>query len=113
MNTTPDLFDLGDVRAFKPLAFRPASANRDPVTSHLAESKVTQSGRRQTQAEQVLEALKRRPMHTSAELAEAMGACRFMVARRLSDLRHNNLVRQCAKRVCAVKGSEAVTWDVV
>lgn len=113
MIAQPDMFDLGDVRAFRPLSFRPASANNDPVTSHKAEAKVTKSGHRQTQAELVLEALKRRPLHTSAELAEAMGADRFMVARRLPDLMHNNLVRQCGKRECTVTRLESVTWEAL
>lgn len=95
------------------LTFPSASKNIDPVTSYRAEEKITKSGKRKTQAMQILEALKQYPRHTSAELAEKTIFNRYQVARRLPDLLHNNLVRQRESRICRVTGSESITWEAV
>ena len=88
----------------------PLAANRDPITSHLAASQLTQSGARGKQKQRVLEALRSYPGRTSAELALAAALDRYLVARRLPDLRSDGLAQQGAIRQCGVTGKQAVTW---
>lgn len=90
----------------------PIAANLDPITSHIAADSITRSGVRGNQKRKVLDALERYPGRTSAELALAMAADRYMVAKRLPDLLHDGLVEQGAIRACRVSGRPAVTWRV-
>jgi len=63
--------------------------NTDPVTSHLAGADIEHSGRAANQRELVRRALMRhgRDGITTAELAEAAGLDRYIVGRRMPELR--------------------------
>lgn len=89
----------------------PASASRDPVTSHIAESKHTKSGKRRTQAEQVLVALKQHPGSTAGELSRDSGLNYHMISRRLTDLRVNKLAQIVGIRQCATGRGPCQVWN--
>lgn len=88
----------------------PIASPNDPISSHLAASEVTVSGRRARQCQEVLAAVKKWPGRTSAELAQLAGLDRHLVARRLPDLEHRLLIRKGPMRECLVSGRKAVTW---
>ena len=93
------------------MLFKPASRSTDLETSHAAEKTVTESGARKTQAQQVLELLKRYPGNTSAELAYLGGTLnRWQTARRLPDLEHNGLAHKGKAKHCAIAKKSSVTW---
>jgi predicted HTH transcriptional regulator len=105
----PGLFD-----AVEPFPNRePLAASVDPATSHIAAHEITRTGLRGRQKKQVLEAVKRFPDRTSAELALTLNLDRYAVARRLPDLMHDGLVEQGPARNCSVTGHKAVTWKVI
>lgn len=83
-----------------------------PSSSRIAAADVTSSGRCTNQKHQILGWLhaQSRPF-TSAEIAEAAGIDRHVVARRLPDLQHNGLVTRCSMRTCQVTGRPALTWS--
>lgn len=87
----------------------PHARNTDPITSHLAGDEVTQSGRRQSQINKVTAMVRAREGLTSAELAKANEADRYMVARRLPDAL---AVMKGDPRQCNISGRLAVTWWV-
>jgi DNA-binding IclR family transcriptional regulator len=68
------------------------------------------SGAQGRQARAVLDAVKRWPDSTSAELAALSGMQRHAVARRLPELQDAALVTKAATRVCTQSGRLAVTW---
>ena len=103
----------------------PISRNTDPATSRLAAQELTASGTRASQQRAVMEALERvaggrgarddishRPpiSVTSAELAVAMNADRYMVARRLPELRNAELAANGVERTCRISGRKCGTW---
>lgn len=95
------------------LNFPPASRRTDPSTSKAAEQAVTRSGRRQKQAEQVLELVRSAPGFTSAELASISEQLdRSQIARRLPELASENinLIHRGKSRRCTVLGTAGVTW---
>lgn len=92
------------------LSRSPASATADPPTSHAAELEINQSGLRDRQALQVLEAVRQWPGRTSRELAAVSGLERHLVARRLPELRDAGFVRQGEIRRCAESHRLALTW---
>ena len=81
---------------------------RDPITSHYAAVRAKRF--LGAQASRVLEALKKFPGSTSAELAQLAGLDRYMVARRLPDLEKCDYVSKGSIRECKATGSKAVTW---
>lgn len=89
---------------------QPIARNSDPQTSHQAAREITASGKRASQQHQCLEAMKFWPGKTSAELASLMGVDRYMVARRLPELRDANKVVNGMARRCRVTGKRAMTW---
>ena len=91
----------------------PLARASDPSTSRLAGRQLTLSGVRMSQKKKVLEGLRRFPKTTSAELAELCQFNRYMVARRLLDLKCDGMVKVAGKRTCRVTESEASTWEVV
>lgn len=112
-----------------PLFDSPASHTGDPVTSFIAEEKVTKNGTRQKQCQEVLGVLKRHNGRTSAEMGEILDD-RYLPARRLPDLRSKGFVRNCKDgcsmavciggecpnvntRFCAASKSQCITWWVV
>lgn len=87
------------------------AAYSDPKTSHIAAVKSLDRINRQCQ--EVLAALKGADGSTSDELANAAaGLNRYATARRLSDLRHQGLVRQGEARLSKVSKRLCVTWWV-
>lgn len=89
----------------------PIAANADPQTSHEAAAALTASGARDMQRRRVLDALRRYPFVTSAELARFGKLDRYECARRLPDLERDGVavVRQLP-RPCTVTGKRAQTW---
>ena len=81
----------------------------DPSTSHEAAARAERHGAK-TQRATILTALRGRPGLTSAEYAVETGIDRHNAARRLSELKHDGVAKQCEKRICGVKGTKAVTW---
>lgn len=92
---------------------RNAAARRgDPATSHVAVDDLTASGRRLSQADQILAAVRLTPGLTAGELAERVGLRRGTPAaiKRLNDLRLAGLVEKRTSRRCSVDGSLQLTW---
>ena len=91
----------------------PLSAKTDPWTSAAAGRELTISGMRAEQKLAVLKALQRNPGTTSAELAHNSALDRHLVARRLPDLRADDLVTNGIPqetRICAVTGRPSLVW---
>ena len=89
---------------------RPLARASDPITSHIAGEEHVLSGRWRGDAERVLEALRYWPGRTSRELAERSGLDRYLVARRLPDLKETGHVERGEKRQCAIGRCLALTW---
>lgn len=93
----------------------PLARTKDPRSSHEAGRKLTESGQRSTGKALVLQSLRLLvgengvPL-TSAELAEKAGLDRYMVARRLPDLRRDGWAQKCEERICTVSRYLALTW---
>jgi len=87
---------------------------RDPVTSHIAAEKITDSGKRQSQSDRVYAALKDHDGATSAEIGVIVGD-RHMAARRLPDPSNIHRIRQDRNRmrICKQTGSLSVTWWII
>ena len=88
----------------------PVSRPSDPETSHQAERAITESGKRESHAQQCLRALRERPGMTAGEVGEATGLGHVPAQRRLSDLLRLELVAQGAPR--DYHGRAQVTWAV-
>lgn len=97
----------------QPVINLPIARTGDPATSKLAGQELTVSGKRQTLKARVLDALRRYPNRTSAELAAASGFPHATCHKRLPDLEHDGKVEKTAARACTVTGKQAVTWRVV
>jgi hypothetical protein len=88
----------------------PAARSTDPATSHEAAKRVTRSGLRHRQMDDVVGLVERFPGRTSKELAEISMLDRHMIARRLPDAEKVGLVMRGRPKVCSVSGGRAVTW---
>ena len=93
------------------LSDTPIARNSDPSTSHEAAAKIKPV--RATQQRAILAGLQKFPNHTSAELAQRLHMDRYVVARRLPELRAALLVKSCEARSCAVTGHRAMVWRAV
>ena len=93
------------------LVLPPASATNDPITSYIAERRITRSGKRRNQCEIVLDALRRYPNRTAGELARDTGLDYYMLSRRLSDLGYNHLAAAKAKRQCEAGHGLCQVWQ--
>jgi hypothetical protein len=82
----------------------------DPRSSHEAAKRNVLSGANATQKQKVLAGLKKNIGMTSAELADAIGMDRYVVARRLPDLERDGLAERGSERDCEAKGGPAITW---
>jgi len=93
----------------------PRARNSDPETSHQAAREVTDSGQADTEAARVLEVLEHLvaagDTPTSRELAQWGRIDRYIVARRLPELRDRGLVTNHHPRRCNVSGRNAMTWS--
>lgn len=102
------------------LADLPRSRATDPNTSHQAADRIRRSGQLGRQQLQVLEAVRRWPGRTSAELGQLVAAelgqdptrWRYTVARRLPELAPVH-IRRSKPRSCEVTGNPATTWHPV
>jgi DNA-binding MarR family transcriptional regulator len=91
----------------------PRARRTDPSSSHDAASAVARSGIAKAQCSSVLAALRRYKHRTSNELAHDSGIDRYIVARRLPELRKRNLVNcsgEAQKRKDHYSGRDAMTW---
>jgi hypothetical protein len=105
--------DLGDSRLERALLDPPRARNTDPVASHEAAEAVATSGLANAQAERVLEAVTAHPGLTSLELEAASGIDRYVLARRLPELRRRGFVVNLAPRPCRLsplKTRSVTTW---
>jgi hypothetical protein len=109
MSLQPDLFQVespaGHYRAPESLARR-----SDPETSHEAAREIVASGTDAAQCERVLEALRRYPNHTSADLAKLSGIDRYVTARRLSELQASGRARTGGKTLSHSTGKSGMAW---
>jgi CRP-like cAMP-binding protein len=90
--------------------FKPAYRRTDPATSRLAAERITISGRRKTQAQAVLDAVRNHPGLTAVELANASGIERYAVSRRLPELESNGLIVRGPARMCSIRNAMMTTW---
>lgn len=91
---------------------QPVARRTDPATSHEAAERVTRDGSRARQVAACLDAVRRWPGCTSAELAVRMGVSRYMPARRLPELRSAGKVANGVSRECSVTRRAALTWEL-
>lgn len=91
-------------------ALSPAARTADPITSHLAADEHTASGKRGRHIGVVIDAVRRHPGKTSAELAPLCRLERHEVARRTSDAERCGAIRKGQIRKCDTSGRSAVTW---
>ena len=87
-----------------------ATRSGDPWTSRAAEREHTDSGKRQTQAELVLEHARRSPGLTGTMLGLRTGLGQVPTVRRFNDLRQKGLVRQGEARKGLHRTSEVTWW---
>ena len=94
----------------------PASRRSDPPSSKMADQEITESGQRESECGFVLWGLwtMQQPV-TSRELAMRMGADRYMVAKRLPELRALGKAQSSGDRIrkCRVSGRKCMTWWAV
>jgi len=88
----------------------PASKTKDPISSYIAEEKITLSRARARQIDLVLSCIRRSAGKTSKELALIFELDRHMVDRRLADLKNRDKAFQGHIRECGVSGIKSVTW---
>ena len=94
--------------------FPPASHNHDPISSHEAEQRITQSGERKKQMDIVYKTLTEHQGSTGAELTKYCDLDKYQIRRRLSDLREMGKVfRSVNKNVmCTVTKTRAAAWYI-
>lgn len=85
----------------------------DPITSHEAADELVSSGQHTSQKSIVYKALRLYPNLTSAELANAVRLDRYLVARRLPDLKRDGHVEVIRHRKCMMTGKLAQVWRAV
>ncbi len=93
------------------LSDSPIARGSDPSTSHEAAEDITSSGVRASQQRTVLALVRAYPGRTSAEMAaRSRDIDRWTAARRLPELRAEQLVRNGEPKQCGVTGKRALTW---
>jgi len=90
----------------------PAAKNTDPITSHMAVDEVNGSGKRITNQQIVLDALRLMNGSTGAEIAKESGLEVHEVRRRLNDLA-GLFASQGSHRKCKVANRVVQTWWLV
>ena len=102
--------DLDYRSAYQP----PRARGSDPWTSDAAIEELIKSGGHKRQLDTVLHAVKRHTTFnaplTARELAKRAGIDRYVLSRRLPDLKEAGLVVRDAKRRCAECGRACTTW---
>ncbi len=66
----------------------------DPITSHLGAQEVTESGRRKSQKDIILTALRDSNGSTMSEVSMLTDLTEWQVTKRLSDLKNDGLIEQ-------------------
>ena len=87
----------------------PASHSTDPESSRLAESMMNRTGKRFNHQERLARMVRLQPGNTAAELGDLTALGQHECSRRLSEL-NGIWVERGARRKCAVKGTQMVTW---
>lgn len=92
---------------------RTRARTTDPEPSHAAARDLVASGELGRQQALAFELVRRRPGHTSHELADGNTALRYQLARRLPELARPPLmlVKRGPARRCRVTGRLATTWS--
>jgi len=93
--------------------FSPTTRVSHPETSHIAEEKITKTGRRARHCWIILNALRRHNGSTSAELAQFTPLTKEQCHKRMHDLVENEYIRRGKKRICSVKGTLCCTWWIL
>lgn len=88
----------------------PAARATDPQSSHAAADLVTLTGTRHNHMGLVIDAVRRFPGLTSAELTPHTGLERHEVARRTSDAETAGAIVKGELRKCSLSGRLAVVW---
>lgn len=93
---------------------RARARRQDPATSHEAAQTVEADGTAATQRQACVEEVMSHEGRTSMEIARDSGMDRYVVARRLGEMRNSDSPQVYAPehraRVCAVSGRKALTW---
>ncbi|SRR5579871_2395074 len=90
---------------------RPRARRKDPASSHIAADYVSATGSAAAQCGFALAAVKSNPGLTSRELAFKLEIDRYVLARRLPELRDDGFIRNGGElRTCEVTGRAALTW---
>jgi hypothetical protein len=87
----------------------PIARRSDSLSSHLAARNVTESGKRQSHLEQIIDAVRRRPGCTAGELAQFTKLSHVQIDRRTGDLRLSGRVTFGEIRTCRVFGRQMQT----
>lgn len=85
----------------------------DPASSREAAEQMNDSGAASHQLQKAVNAVRRHPGLTSAELADAVGMDRYAMARRLPDAERVGKVVRGRFRICRVTGRKSLTWAPV
>jgi len=88
----------------------PATHTVDPITSFVAEDKISKSGKRQAHIKTVIDVLEKCPELTYSEIAVRCGLSDMQVERRLCDLKKTGIVKVAAERICSIKKSLCSTY---
>jgi len=87
----------------------PRSRNTDPLSSYLADKEITQSGTREKQIQQCVNAVKNNQGYTSKELSVLTGIDRYTLGRRLPE---SAQLKKGRMRKCSITNKSAVTWEL-
>lgn len=88
----------------------PAARIDDPLTSHLAEQQITQSGDRSAACALALSLVRKTPGLTANEYEKSIGVQDGRIRKRLNDLLKDGKVKKGPPRVSAVTGKLNQTW---
>jgi hypothetical protein len=113
LGTTYPEVDANNQTSFN---FAQGSKSHGPITSHIAENEFTESGKRQTHCERILDAmvsLKKQGFQgfTGREIAATAKLDFVAVMRRMNDLLQSGKVVKGAARICKTDGkTQLTTW---
>lgn len=86
------------------------SRTTDPVTSHMAERQMRESGAFARQRDAVLAAVRAHSGLTAMELSRESGLDYYLLMRRLNEVETLGHIRRGDRRPCRVTGRAATTW---
>ncbi len=89
---------------------KPAVARvSDPESSHEAARNITKSGKATSHRKLCLDFVRAHPGCTAGEIGKALGLDRYVVGKRLPELRPDLLINR-GQRVCNAHGTKMQTW---